>query len=118
MVKVNTGFAMALLLAGDVCVAATSGGVMIAPGTSTVTVSGAVFIVTTDRAISLALNFAGPDFLEGAVAPREAQAASVRIVWRETGLTIFSGAVVQLTPIRYHIPVEYQAAQDSGHSEK
>jgi hypothetical protein len=123
-VKEHAGFAMvlslllAVLLAGNACVAATPGSVTLAPGTSTVAVSGAVFIVTTDRSITLALNFASPDLLEGVVVPREAQTTSVRIVWRETGLTIFSGAVGQPTPIRYHIPVEYQAAQDSGHSEK
>lgn len=102
---------------GEARAALSTGTVTLAPGTSPVVLGDAVFTVSTDRTISLSLSFSG-DLLEGLVTVRDVSPAQVLIYWRNNGVTVFTGAVVQIQPIRYQIPVEYQATEDSGHTEK
>ncbi|MHB8079894.1 MAG: hypothetical protein ACYDIE_11650 [Candidatus Krumholzibacteriia bacterium] len=102
---------------GEAQAVLSTGTVTLAPGTSAVSLGNAIFLVSTDRTISLSMMSDG-DVIEGVVAVRETSPAMVKILWRNNGLTVFAGPVVQLQPIRYRIPVEYPAIEDSGHTEK
>lgn len=108
-----------LLTGGDGVrtVAASTATVTLAPGTSAVSLGDATFMVSTDRTISLTLNVEG-EAIDGLVAVRETSPALVKILWRNNGLTIFAGPVIQCQPIRYRLPMEYPAIEDSGHTEK
>lgn len=94
------------------------GTIAVSPGTSTVYFDGEAFEVTTSASITVQLAFTSDEMLEGAVVVSGGSAAQVAIVWRDTGLTVFSGRVVIEAPIRFPIPPEYQASLDTGHTEK
>lgn len=118
--SISTLLLTMLLVAGggEAHAALSTGAVTLAPGTSEVSIGRTVFLVSTDRTISLSLSFVAEDVIEGLVAVRETSPAQVQILWYNNGLTVFSGSVAQVQPIRYHIPVEYPAVEDSGHTEK
>lgn len=103
---------------GEAQAGLSTGVVALVPGTTEVQLGEAVFVVSTDRAISLSLAFVADDLLGGLIVVRETSPALVQILWRNNGLTVFAGPVVQLKSIRYTIPVDYLAAEDSGHTEK
>lgn len=112
---------LSLLLAagvGEARAALSTGTVTLAPGTTTVQLGEAVFMVSTDRPISLSLAFGSTDLLTGLVVVRETSPALVQILWRNNGAIVFAGPVVQLRPINYNFPVRSQAIEDSGHTEK
>ena len=116
-----SAFLLSLMLVaggGEARAALSTGVVTLAPGTTEVRLGEAVFVVSTDRTISLSLTFVTEDLLDGLIVVRETSAALVQILWRDNGLTVFAGPVVQLKAIRYPIPVEYLAVEDSGHTEK
>lgn len=110
---------LSLLAGGDRAQAALStGSVTLPPGTSALTLGDAVFQVSTDRTISLSLTLVTQSLLEGLVAVRDTSPAQVQILWRNIGLTVYSGAVIQIQAIRYQIPVEVLSIEDNGHTEK
>jgi len=88
------------------------------PGTSTIIVAAEVFVVTTDRTITVDLQFVSSSQLSGTVDVADGSTAHVTITWRDPNLTIFSGTVVNSVRIRYIVPPVYQAQDDCGHTEK
>jgi len=103
---------------GEAHATLSTGVVALVPGTTEVRLGEAVFAVSTDRTISLSLAFLTGNMLDGLVVVRDTSPALVQILWRNNGLIVFAGPVVQFKSIRYTIPVEYLAAEDSGHTEK
>ncbi len=92
--------------------------VTLAPGTTAVRLGEAVFVVSTDRTISLSLAFVTGDMLDGLVVLRDSSPALVQILWRNTGVMVFSGPVAQVRAVRCHAPVKSLSVEDSGHTEK
>ncbi len=86
-------------------------------GTTTITVDGATFVISTTSPVSCLLAFQGDALIEGSI-QASTTAADVEVVWADTGLTIFAGRIVTQVPIRFVIPDEYLATQDTGHTEK
>jgi hypothetical protein len=116
-----SAFLLSLMLVaggGEAHATLSTGVVTVVPGTTAVRLGEAVFMVSTDRTISLSLDFLTGNLLDGLIVVRETSPALVQILWRDKGLIVFAGPVVQLKSIRYRIPVEYLAAEDSGHTEK
>lgn len=99
-------------------VARPGGQITVVPGTTTIIADGQAFEVTTNVSITLQLGFTSSALIEGEVAVPESAPAQVSIVWSSTGLTVFSGTVVIRAPIRFPVPPEFQAADDTGHTEK
>jgi hypothetical protein len=118
--SISTLLLSLLLVAGggEAYAALSTGTVALAPGTTAVQLGEAVFMVSTDRPISLSLTFGSTDLLTGLVVVRETSPALVQILWRNNGAIVFAGPVVQLRPINYNFPVRTQAIEDSGHTEK
>lgn len=88
------------------------------PGTSTILVATEAFLVTTDRTITVDLQFVNASQLAGTVNVSDGSTAHVTITWRDPNLTVFSGTVVNSVRIRYVVPPIYQLQDDCGHTEK
>lgn len=88
------------------------------PGTTTILVATEAFVVTTDRTITVDLQFVTSSQLSGSVNVDDGSTAHVTITWRDPNLTIFSGTVVSSVRIRYILPPGYQVQDDCGHTEK
>ncbi len=103
---------------GEAHAALSTGVVTLVPGTTAVRLGEAVFVVSTDRTISLSLTFVTGDLLDGLVVLRDTSPALVQIFWRDTGVIVFAGPVAQVRSVRCHVPVKSLAVEDSGHTEK
>jgi hypothetical protein len=103
---------------GEAHAALSTGVVTLVPGTTTVRLGEAVFMVSTDRTISLSLTFVTGDLLDGLIVLRDTSPALVQILWRDTGVIVFAGPVAQVRSVRCRVPVKSLAVEDSGHTEK
>jgi hypothetical protein len=103
---------------GEATAALSTGVVNLVPGTTEVRLGEAVFVVSTDRTLSLSLTFVIGDLLEVLVVVRDTSPALVQILWRDTGVIVFAGSVAQVRTVRCRVPVKSLAVEDSGHTEK
>jgi hypothetical protein len=103
---------------GEAHAVLSTGMVTLAPGTTAVRLGEAVFAVSTDRTISVSLTFVTGDLLDVMVVLRDTSPAMVQILWRDTGLIVFAGSVVQVRTVRCSVSVKPLAIEDSGHTEK
>lgn len=108
-----------LMAGGGVADAALSTGVVtLAPGTTAVPLGESIFVVSTDRTISVSLTFVTGDLLDVLVVLRDTSPALVQIVWRDTGVIVFAGPVAQVKTARCRLPEKSIEVDDSGHTEK